>query len=137
MFGKKPKKPLLIFIAEDNAAYAKTLQLFLKGKMPGATVEIFPVGELCIDNLHRNPDVVIMDYVLNTKYYDASDGLEMIREIKSKNQHTQVIMLSGQEDVQVALKIIKEVDSNYVPKDDDAFKNVLEIIRKAYPDQAK
>jgi DNA-binding NarL/FixJ family response regulator len=136
MFGIKSKKPLLIFIAEDNAAYARTLQLFLKEKLGGATVEIFPVGELCIDNLHRNPDVVIMDYILNTKYYDASDGLEMIREIKSKNKHAQIIMLSGQEDVQVALKIIKEVDTNYVPKDDDAFKNVLGIIRKAYPDRA-
>ena len=133
MFGKKTKNPLLIFIAEDNAAYAKTLQLFLKEKVPGATIEIFPVGELLIDNLHRNPDVVIMDYILNTKYYDASDGLEMIKEIKSKNRHAQVIMLSGQEDVQVAVKIMKEVDSNYVPKDEEAFKNVLGIIGKAYP----
>lgn len=134
MSDKKTKKPLLIFIAEDNAAYAKTLQLFLKSRLEGSTVEVFPVGEICIDNLHRNPDVVIMDYVLNTRYFDASNGLEMVKEIKQKNSHAHLIMLSAQENANVALKIMREVtDANYIIKDDNAFNSVLGIITKAFP----
>jgi DNA-binding NtrC family response regulator len=94
--------------------------------------EILPLGFLVKSRLGHGFKTEIA--ANDTKYY-ASDGLEMIREIKSRNKQVQMIMLSGQEDVQVARKIIKEVDTNYVLKDNNGFKNVLEIIRKAYPDK--
>jgi DNA-binding NarL/FixJ family response regulator len=131
MLNKKNKKqPPLIFIAEDNKMYAKTLMLFLQSEFPSATVEVFPVGELLIDNLHREPDVVIMDYFLNTKYHDASNGLEMTKEVRAKNPKVQVIILSSQQDLSIAKDILKEVDMNYIEKDEDAFNSVAGIIRK-------
>lgn len=132
MFGKKSKQPSLIFIAEDNSTYAKTLQLFLKTKFPSATVEIFPVGELCIDNLHKNPDVVVLDYFLNSRYHDASNGLEMIREIRAKNKQVQIILLSAQQDIQVAVQAMNEAGATYVMKDEQAFAKVEETIHKAF-----
>ena len=132
MFGKKSKQPALIFIAEDNAMYAKTVQLFLKEKFPSAAVEIFPVGELCIDNLHRNPDFVIMDYFLNSKFHDASDGLAMLKEIRAKSKHVHVIILSAQQDVGIAVDAMNEPKTNYVVKNEEAFGNLEKIIRAAF-----
>lgn len=131
MFGKKSKQPLLIYIAEDNAMYAKTLQLFLKSRFSEANVEVFPVGELLIDNLHKNPDVVIIDYFLNSRYHDASNGLEMTKEIRAKNRQVQIILLTGQQDIQVAVQAMKEAGASYIIKDDRAFANVEEAINKA------
>lgn len=132
MFGKKTKQPALIFIAEDNAMYAKTLQLFLKSKFTSAVIEVFPVGEILIDNLPRNPDVVILDYFLNSRYHDASNGLEMTKEIRAKNRQVNIILLSGQQDIQVAVQAMKEAGASYIMKDEQAFANVEETINKAF-----
>lgn len=127
---KKQKQLKLIFIVEDNELYAKTLELFLKEKFPDTEIKYFPVGELCTDQLHLNPDVIIMDYFLNSKYYDALDGLEIIRLIKSKKPGTNIILLSQQEKADVILNAVKEIGKdNYILKDKNAFQNIELIIR--------
>jgi DNA-binding NarL/FixJ family response regulator len=121
------KTPKLIFIAEDNAVYAKTLQTFLKKKFPETETIIYPVGELVIDNLNRKPDVVIMDYFLNSKYYDAADGLAVVKEIKGSHSDTHIIVLSAQQDIEVALTL-KELGCHYLVKNNDSFAKIEEHI---------
>ncbi|MDQ3111763.1 MAG: response regulator [Bacteroidota bacterium] len=130
MFDRKRKDPGLIFIVEDNSIYAKTLEIFLRNKFPGAKIKVFPVGEVCLDNMHHNPDVIIMDYQLNTKYFDAADGLEMIKKIKAVNADVNIIVLSAQENINVTVDVMKETQNHYVPKDEKSFDKVEVIIRE-------
>jgi len=127
MFRSKNKSPKCIFIVEDNAVYAKSLELFLKSKISGVEVKIFPVGELAIDNLNQKPDLIIMDYFLNSKYFDAEDGLSILKEIKSKAPNIRIIVLSSQQDMKVALAV-KDSGSMYLIKNDEAFENIRKII---------
>lgn len=129
MFDRKKKSPGLIFIVEDNTIYAKTLELFLLDKFPGVKIKVFPVGEICLDNLHLNPDVIIMDYQLNTKYFDAADGLEMVQKIKDSNPNVNIIVLSAQENIKIAVKAMTEMKTHYVSKDENAFEKVAEHIK--------
>ncbi|MCW3072878.1 MAG: response regulator receiver protein [Bacteroidetes bacterium] len=133
MFLKKAKKPELIFIVEDNKLYAKTLQAYLKLQFrEGTMVETFPVGELCIDNLHRNPDFVIMDYYLNSRFEDASNGFDIARHVKKEKPKTEVIVLSGQNNVEVVAETISQIDCKYVVKNDEAYERVSSIIGHHY-----
>lgn len=122
------KNPSLIFIVEDNSIYAKTLQLFLAQRFPSADIRIFPVGELCVDQLHRNPDYIIMDYSLDSRYYDAANGLDMVKEIRQKNKEVRIVVLSAQQDISVAVEAMKAGNSYYIMKDDAAFGNVEAFI---------
>lgn len=122
------KNPSLIFIVEDNTIYAKTLQLFLAQRFPSADIRIFPVGELCVDQLHRNPDYIIMDYSLDSRYYDAANGLDMMKEIRQKNKEVRIVVLSAQQDISVAVEAMKAGNSYYIMKDDAAFGNVEAFI---------
>lgn len=122
------KNPSLIFIVEDNTIYAKTLQLFLAQRFPSADIRIFPVGELCVDQLHRNPDYIIMDYSLDSRYYDAANGLDMVKEIRQKNKEVRIVVLSAQQDISVAVEAMKAGNSYYITKDDAAFGNVEAFI---------
>ena len=127
---KKQKSLGLIFIVEDNELYAKALEFFLKEKFPNTEIKCFPVGELCTDQLHLNPDLIIMDYFLNSKYYDAVDGLEIIRQIKSKKPNSNIVLLSEQNKIDVIVNVEKEIGrNNYITKDKEAFKNIELIIR--------
>jgi DNA-binding NarL/FixJ family response regulator len=119
----------IIFIVEDNAVYAKSLQEFLTTHFPGIKIKCFSIGETCLAELHRNPNIVIMDYYLNSKFEGAQNGLEIIKHIKTQNPQTNIIVLSAQEDFNVVLDAIKQYSCFYVQKDKDAFRNVEHLIK--------
>lgn len=127
MFSQKNKSPKLIFIVEDNAVYAKSLEVFLKTRFENTEIKVFPVGELCVDNLHQKPDYIIMDYFLDGRYDDAQDGLSILREIKQKDPKARIIILSSQQQIDVALAV-KDSGSMYVMKNAEAFENIATLI---------
>ncbi len=120
----------IIFIVEDNEIYAKSLQLFIQTKFPQINeVKIFKIGETCLMELHRNPNIVIIDYFLNSKYEEASNGLEIIKRIKAIKLQTSIIVLSAQDKFDVAIEAIKKYDCDYVQKDIEAFEKVEKLIK--------
>ncbi|HSH67919.1 MAG TPA: response regulator [Bacteroidia bacterium] len=126
-------KTKIIFIVEDNPAYAKTLEAFLKNKFSDVKeIKVFPVGEVCLMEIHRNPTVVIMDYFLDTKYADAETGLEIIQKIKAQKPQTNIIILSSQKALDVTHEAVKKYDCNYVNKDESAFSKVEALIRQMW-----
>ena len=122
-----------IFIIEDNEIYAKSLKTFIEARFPNVkTVKIFPIGEMCLLEMHHNPSIVIVDYFLNSKYGQAENGLEIIKRIKELKPLTNIIVLSAQENFNVALEAIKRHDCNYVEKNQDAFKKVEQLINEIF-----
>lgn len=134
-FWSKKVKSKNIFIVEDNVTYAKALELFLKQSFPDNTeVKIFPVGEIALMELdRRNPSIVIMDYHLDTRYYDAEPGLIAIKDIKEKKPDTHIILLSAQEEISVAVEATKTYHCHYVKKDDHSFEKIEAFVRSVWP----
>lgn len=122
---KHPSHQKTIFIVEDNELYAKSLQTYIQSISPQVKeVKFFRIGELCIRELNSNPDIVIMDYYLNSKYPEALNGLEIIKQIKTLKPKTNILVLSAQEKMNVALEAIKQYNCHYIQKDEEAFKKV-------------
>ena len=115
----------VIFIVEDNEAYAKLLQVLIRNRFPKIKeIKIFSIGELCLTEMHRNPYIVIMDYFLNTQYDKAQNGLEIIKQIKAQRPLTNIVVLSAQKDYNVVLEAIRQYDCLYVQKDLEAFTKI-------------
>ncbi|MBA3664705.1 MAG: response regulator [Bacteroidetes bacterium] len=133
-YWKKKVKTKSIFIVEDNPTYAKALELFLKQTFSDLKeIKIFPVGEVALMELERrNPSVVIMDYFLDGKYYDAETGLATVKDIMEKKPDTKIILLSSQGEINVALEATKKFHCHYVKKDDHAFGKVETFIRQVW-----
>jgi two-component system OmpR family response regulator len=123
------KNKINVFIVEDNDIYAKSLQGFIIAHFPEIKIKIFPVGETCLMKMHLNPNIVIMDYFLNSKYDEAQNGLEIIKRIKAHNPQTNIIVLSAQENYNVVLDAIKQYGCFYVQKDEEAFNKVEQMIK--------
>ena len=88
----------------------------------------FSGGESCIENLHLDPDCIIMDYHLNSKVYDAIDGLKTIRQIRKKNKRADIVFLSSQENMEVTVEAMKQHDCDYVVKNETAFEKIYKLI---------
>ncbi|MCW3076914.1 MAG: hypothetical protein JWO32_1523 [Bacteroidetes bacterium] len=133
-FWAKKIKTKNIFIVEDNAPYAKALELYLKASFPDATeIKIFPVAEVAIMELDRkNPSVIVMDYFLDGRYYDAETGIEAIKEIKAIKPEIKIILLTSQGEINVALEATNKYHCHYVKKDEHAFHKVESFIREVW-----
>lgn len=123
----------IVFIVEDNKPYAETLKVFLNAQIPAIKeIKIFPVGETSLMELHRNPELIIIDYFLDSKYYDAETGLEIIKQIRAEKPEVNILVLSAQENLDVVLEAVKKYNCSYVKKDEQAFDKVYEIVSELF-----
>lgn len=129
LFKLKTERTGIVFIVEDNKMYSEMLKEFLDTKIPAIKeLKLFPVGETCLMELHKNPDVIIIDYFLDSKYYDAETGLEIVKQIRLEKPEMNIIVLSAQEDIEVVLEAVKKYNCSYVKKDENAFGKVEEMV---------
>lgn len=124
-FGK-PKK---IFIVDDDAMLREALSDYLTRKVPHQ-VTVFNTGEECLKNLQEKPDVIILDYYLNTIDKDAANGMEILQQIKKSYPEIHVIMLSSQERYALAMQTIQKGAEQYVIKDENAFETILKMVNE-------
>lgn len=117
-------KLFTIFIVEDDPFYGALLQQYLMGK--AHEVQLFPNCNDLIFELHRNPDMILLDYNLG----GSKNGLEVLREIKGVNPDIPVIFLTGQESIEVAVSSLKYGAFDYVEKNDDTFLKLDRILDK-------
>lgn len=116
-----------IFIVEDDKLYGEMLKYNIS-LIPDYEVELYTSGKECLKNLYKNPGMISLDYTLP----DMS-GLEVIRKIRDFNPELPVVIVSGQEDVETAVKLLKEGAYDYIVKDNDAtdrLRNTLRNLRE-------
>jgi ActR/RegA family two-component response regulator len=117
-----------IFIVDDDKFFAQMLFDHLsKNKMYNIQV-IHSVKE-CIDRLHEQPDVIILDYHLDSSDKSKDSGMAILEKIKKTDNKIHVVMLSGQMHYGVAATTIAKGAEQYVIKDEDAFKNIDLIVK--------
>ena len=116
-----------IFIIEDNALFALALKGDLENSFPdsGIRIHTFETGETCKKKFRElKPQVVILDYNLNSKFAEAANGLVILDWIKKENPETNVIMLTGVDNIEIALKSFKHGAADYVVKTETQFKKI-------------
>jgi two-component system, OmpR family, response regulator len=129
----KTDKNMKVFIVDDDQVQSEMLADHMS-KYKMFNFLKYPTGEVCLQELDKNPDIIILDYYLDGKDKDAMDGIDVLKEIKKKNPNAEVVMLSGQEKIEVAVNTMKYGAFDYVVKGETAFhrlENVLyNVIRK-------
>ena len=109
-----------VYLVDDDALFLKSLEIdFLHHA--DFSVETFATGESCIKQLANKPDVVILDYHLDSINKNAMNGIETLDRIKSINPEIPVIMLSSQDKIDVAISCMHHHAFDYVVKSETAF----------------
>jgi len=80
-------------------------------------------GEDCLRQLDFEPKIVVLDYAL-----PGINGLEVLKKIKERSPKTKVIVLSGQQNVQVAADFIENGAIEYIQKDNNAIEKLVRYI---------
>ncbi|GAA0891226.1 sigma-54 dependent transcriptional regulator [Fulvivirga kasyanovii] len=101
-----------IFIVEDDPWYGQMLLHHLSLN-PDYTVELYTTAKECLSNLSSNPQVICTDYGL-----PDMNGESLVSKIKANNQDIPIVVISGQEEIAVAVNLLKSGASEYIIKND-------------------
>lgn len=120
-------KKIKLFIVDDDTVFLKSLEIeFLNHA--DFEIETFTTGEQCIKRLAHTPDVIILDYILDGVEKNAMNGILTLDRIKEFDADIPVIMLSGQDKIEVAVDCMHHKAHDYVVKSETAFVRLQKII---------
>ena len=91
-----------IFIVEDDAVYSAVLGHFLSLN-PDFRVKKFVSAKEFLNVLYEKPDIVTLDYSL-----PDINGDHLLMQVKELSPDSKVIIISGQEDIKVAIELLKK-----------------------------
>ena len=126
------KGALSVFLVDDDNMFLTSLEHHLQQKLKhNFRIRSFPTGEVCLKNLEQRPDIVMLDYLLNGQDQHAMNGVQVLERIKLVSPATTVIMLSGQDKMQVAIDCLKHGALDYVVKNENVFLRAQNAIKNA------
>ncbi|MEN9568965.1 MAG: Transcriptional regulatory protein ZraR [Bacteroidota bacterium] len=120
-------EPFKIFIVEDDPWYGEILEYHLSLN-EDYIITRFTTGRECLANLHKKPDLITIDFSL-----PDFTGDKLYQRIKETDDSIPVIVISGQEEIAVAVNLLKMGVRDYLIKDEntkDMLWNAVINVRK-------
>jgi DNA-binding NarL/FixJ family response regulator len=115
-----------IFVVDDDEMLSMALEDYLERKTD-YEVHLFNTGEECLRHIDEQPDIIILDYNLNSVVKEAANGLIILEAIKRLNGSIKVVMLSTQDAKWLVLQTTRLGAEDYVIKDEKAFEKIVSI----------
>jgi DNA-binding NtrC family response regulator len=112
-----------IFVVEDDKWYADVLAYSLKLN-PDYEVNVFTSGKDLLHNMHLQPDVITLDYRLP----DIS-GEVIMKEIRQKYPHIPIVVVSGQDDIGIAIELLKAGAYDYIVKNEETKGRIWAVMK--------
>ncbi len=116
-----------IFLVDDEPIQNEMLKDYLNERFT-YEVKTFESGEDMLKSMNLNPEIVVLDYHLSGHKESAKNGVEILKAIKDTHPETQVLMLSGQDKIDVAVDSMKYGAYDYVVKGETAFSRTENLL---------
>jgi len=117
-------KPLTIFLVDDDPFCGRMYEQHVRN-LGHANVTLFNDGQDCLNRLTDQPDIIFLDY-----HMEPMDGLEVLRKIKRFSPDIFLVIVSGQEDLNVAVNALKYGAFDYIIKGDNDFEKITSVLTK-------
>jgi two-component system, NarL family, response regulator LiaR len=130
----KPKKLNTVFIIEDNPVERSMLLDFFE-KYPSLVVKGFLSGDACIKEIIMSkvsPDLILVDYFLDSDLSYSKDGLEIIAKIKDISPYTEFIMLTSVDNEKIMDLARRKGVMGYVVKGVSSYEMLDSILQKKF-----
>ena len=117
-----------VFIVDDEEINVEMMKDALSSKYSRFDYTGFSTGEDCISQLDKNPKIIFLDYWLNSQNADAMNGLQALKAIKQKSPKTEVVIVSSQDKIEVAVNVMKNGAFDYIIKGEGAFHRAQQVV---------
>lgn len=105
-----------VFLVDDEPMVHKMVSGQLK-LIDSLDIKSFYNGEDLISNINQRPDIIVLDFHMDTVKKNAMNGLQTLMKILEFSPETKVIMLSSQDAIGTAVDVLKKGAVDYIVKD--------------------
>ncbi len=116
-----------VFVVDDTAIERTMLKDHL-AKYKNMEVTEFANGDYCVKQLImgnlEEPDLILMDYFLDTAGGNTRDGLDILAKLKEVCPHTKVIMMTGVSNPRIKQLATEKGALDYIIKGPEGYKNL-------------
>ncbi len=113
-----------VFLVDDNLVYLTMMQEEIKKFLPNSRILSFTSGESCLEKIDLHPFLILLDFDLSGESKNSINGMKTLREIKHKSPNTEVVMLSGVDNLKIVVNSMKFGAFDYVVKGEHAMNNL-------------
>ncbi len=121
----------LIFFVDDDKMMLNLMEYTFKCR-DGYEVKSYFSGEECIENLHLNPDLIVLDYYLGDVDSNSMSGMDTLAKIVKTNKDLDVIILSREKNPELIQKFMDKGAKKYVIKDDYFIDTLIDTIENHF-----
>jgi DNA-binding response OmpR family regulator len=119
----------LIFFIDDDKMILNLLEYTFQNRQDYHVI-CYKTGEECLENLHQNPSLIVLDHVLADRDSDQLSGLETLIEIRKVNKEVPVVILTGQGDDELLSEFMENGADRYLTKDHFFIDSLIETIQQ-------
>ncbi|TVT43565.1 response regulator [Hymenobacter setariae] len=117
-------KPFKVFLVDDDPFCRQLMEQAIRG-LDFQDVHSFDNGAACLDALIDEPDIIFLDQMMG-----SVSGTDALKAIKRFNPDIYVVLVSGQQQVQVAVDSLKYGAFDYVVKDEQLLDRITAVLTK-------
>ena len=118
-----------IFFIDDDKVILNLME-FTFQKRHDYDVICYTTGEECLENLHLNPRLIVLDHILAGTGENKLNGLDTLKEIRKVNWEIPVVILTGQGDDTLLTEFMENGANRYLTKDDYFIDSLIETIQQ-------
>jgi len=125
----KPSMSKLIFFIDDDKMILNLLEYTFQSRQDYDVV-CYQTGEECLENLHQEPSLIVLDHILAGTGENTLNGMDTLIEIRKLNQEIPVVILTGQGDDELLSEFMDKGANRYLTKDDFFIDSLIETIQQ-------
>jgi len=118
---KKNKK---IFLVDDDL-FSLNLYTKILENLAYKDLVTFTSGTQCLEKLSQKPKIIFLDYQM-----DDISGFEVLKKIKRYNPNIFIVMLSGQDNMKIAIDTLKYGAFDYIIKGDNEADKISKVLER-------
>src|SRR5258706_8800842 len=109
-----------VTVIDDDLQMTEMLKDFISQKYPSAETTAYASGEDALEKIFEEPDMIILDYHLDSKNSEAMNGVQILKKLKERYPEVHIVFVSGQERAEVAANTMKYGAYDYIVKNENA-----------------
>ena len=120
---------LNVFILNDNLEVAGKLRRYLKKRFGDLlNISLFLNSRTCLNMMYGQVDMVVVDDYLYERGSKGMSGIEVLKKLKDKSPLTEVVILTSDESVGLAVEAMKSGAKDYIINRVGAWQRVQNLI---------
>ena len=119
----------LIFFVDDDKMIINLLEYTFQSREQ-YDVRTFHSGEACLDAMNLNPDLIVLDHILEGDGKANLNGMGTLDKIKEINKDVPVIVLTGYGNDELLAEFMEKGAARFLTKDDYFIDSLIETIQE-------